>query len=1123
MHRRVEEWRREQKIKVKGRGQNPFHFSLVAFYWLRISASLCLCGLFFFSNILAQNKYENRRIKNVSITFEGVDKDVSAAEQFRLIARGALGEKYSTVKIREAIEALYDSKKIIWAQVEASTIGENEVDLRFIIKRKTQAEKVFFKIGATIGEPVTEEELLLKLNLINPGDSLTEQTLQGNADLIQSYLRERGFYNADVSYSQKSLENTNRVAVTFQVVPNAQARVENFKIDIKGFEVAKLQKLLKLQNGMLFSRIKLIEDVEMIKRSIIKQNYLAPRLEEPKVTFEADKNTIAIDLSGEVGAKVEVKVEFKAQVKKHQLSEKLQEQLFPIKREGTLDFSAIREGAFRLRNHFQEKGYFFVEVEELCSVTPGFPKDEANPIANNSTRLCEILSGGDLENRDVNVTYSVNLNRQLRLGNIRLEGTNKISVPEIISILDTQKASLVGLIPRLGYGRGYTSTEILSEDRDRIKAIMKELGYRNAQVKHREGTSVDGESLIITFVVSEGIPTNIENIEIKGKNKVFADDVLKNELPNLIGKNYSWARARNGEQKLKDFYAKEGYYDAKIEFSIVDLPKEAGAKEEKVKIIYNIREEGKKVLINRILVNGNERTDNKSVLTAINLRPGEVLSANDIFTSEQNLYATDAFRRVEIKPEPAGETPTGEAQRDIIIILEEQKPRIMTYGGGYSTDVGWSGFFDIRHVNLFGKLQQGGARIRWSARQQIVQLDYLNPRVIRFGKDDSVPLSITAQYQRDSTVTRFFRSVFDQGTFGIVQRIDVDGNPIDQFGTLTGDPTINRFTLTVETNRTISKKSRSLVFLRYRYEDVRLVNIESLLIGDLLRPDERVRTSGFGATFVRDTRENCSRKYTLLELITKGELGDPCRYNASDPTRGSYLTLEYNFSAPQLGANIGYQKFQANYQTYYQFPKLNNMVLAGRIIFGLGSVFYKKQQFYGDLEVFNKSLPISERFFAGGSTTLRGFEFESAGPRIVVNPQGTFRNEKGEIVSLNPFTVPFGGNGLAITNVEARIPLNDTLQAVPFYDGGNVFNRIGDIFKPLQGMSGNVFKDNLRATWTNTVGFGVRIKTPFGGSLAIDYGYLLNPPKFIVPQTVPPDAVFQPKRGQLHFRFTQSF
>ena len=63
----------------------------------------------------------------------------------------------------------------------------------------------------------------------------------------------------------------------------------------------------------------------------------------------------------------------------------------------------------------------------------------------------------------------------------------------------------------------------------------------------------------------------------------------------------------------------------------------------------------------------------------------------------------------------------------------------------------------------------------------------------------------------------------------------------------------------VETQRVLSQKTRSIVFLRYNYEDVRLRNIESLLIKDILVPDEVVRLSRFGVSFVFDTRERCER------------------------------------------------------------------------------------------------------------------------------------------------------------------------------------------------------------------------------------------------------------------------
>jgi outer membrane protein assembly factor BamA len=151
-------------------------------------------------------------------------------------------------------------------------------------------------------------------------------------------------------------------------------------------------------------------------------------------------------------------------------------------------------------------------------------------------------------------------------------------------------------------------------------------------------------------------------------------------------------------------------------------------------------------------------------------------------------------------------------------------------------------------------------------------------------------------------------------------------------------------------------------------------------------------------------------------------------------------------------------------------------------------------------------------------------------------PEGPFRDQNKKIVFLNPFTVPVGGNALAIVNLEARIPLAKSFQVVPFYDGGNVFRRVGDLFgkKDMTPVApGDILAAinaaNLRAHWTNTVGLGFRIQTPLGGALAIDYGFLLKPPEFLIPQLGPngkfdgTPAVFRLSRGHLHFRITQTF
>jgi hypothetical protein len=392
-------------------------------------------------------------------------------------------------------------------------------------------------------------------------------------------------------------------------------------------------------------------------------------------------------------------------------------------------------------------------------------------------------------------------------------------------------------------------------------------------------------------------------------------------------------------------------------------------------------------------------------------------------------------------------------------------------------------------------------------------------------------------------VTRFFRSAIDRGTLGIVQRLDDKGNPLDDFGFKVNEPTINRFTAAIETQRVLNQKTHSALFARYSYEDVRLFNIQSLLVKPILQPDRAVRLSRFGASYVRDTRERCERG--LLGTVRNpdedtGAPGEICRYNQLDATRGDFFNIDYAVALRQLGGNLSFNRLQATYRRYYKVNSLRGTVLAANATLGLANLFNPRDRDgNGRIDETDLTLPISERFFAGGSTTLRGFNFEEAGPRQAIIPKGIFIDQNKKTVVLNPFTVPVGGNALAILNLEARIPLTKALQAVPFYDGGNVFRRVGDLFGrhdntpvPAGDVVAAINAANLRAHWTNTVGLGFRIQTPFGGALAVDYGFLLNPPEFLVPQrgpTTDPDdfngtpAIYRLKRTQIHFRFTQTF
>ena len=1138
-------------------------------------------------------KYEGRTISAVEVVLEGVPRDERVEADLRTLLAVSPNTQFSAVRVRESLQALFDSGRVANARVEAADAGDAgaTVRLRFVVRPQVRVSAVRIELTAPPASGLTEDEIRARLNLLETGARVSRQALDTNADLIQAYLRDRGFYRAEVSHREEVDAAGTGAAVTYTVVAGEQARVEAFNIKVVGLDDSRVRPQLRLQTGAPFSQAALDEDLARLRQAAIAENYLAPQLIHG-FTIDSEANRVTVNVTGGVGPKVKV------DVTGYEVDDDKRRELLPVLREGSIDYSAVEEGRRRLQIRLQEQGHFFAEVMARCAVDapPPAPRAATAGAATPATTTppaaispaaqqpqpgteelppaqagmadasCQVLNPEELSGRTVNILYEVEPGRRFRLTDIDITGTDVIRHEDVAQDLRSQERNVLEFIPFLGRGRGYTSEDALERDRRTIRLRMQELGYRRAEVEVRRGVSIDSDNLIITFAVTPGPLTRVAGVEVRGNQiyeaKRLLDEpctaaTLRGEPCTVVGAPYARALARADAERIRSFYARSGYVDSEVDASIVELPRQNG--EEQVRIVYDVREGGK-VFIDEIIINGSPvdapgalpmLTSRKAIREAIPLRENEPLKLDELRESERILYNTNAFRQVVIRTEAHGETASGFRKHDVIIDIEELKPRRMDYGGGYSTDGGPLGLFELQHNNLWGSLRQGTLRARASRLAQLLRLEFFDPRFRSYGQSKFSPLAVSAQYQRDVSVTRFFRSTIDRGTFGIVQRLDEEGRPIlvecaepiESNCERTGEPTINRFTVNVETQRTLDEASRTVLYVRYNYEDVRIFNFGSLLVAPILRPDRAVRLSRLGATLVRDTRD---RQF--------------------DTSRGEFLTADFAVSLRQLGGNLSFSKLLTTYRRYWRVGEapdrraqildrgrggilgglagvggaIRQTVLAANVNLGLANLFNPRDR-DGDLVItdIDRTLPISERFFSGGSNTLRGFGFEEAGPRLAVCPgtdirdpstgaltgclPGLFRNQQGEQVQLNPFTVPVGGNALALVNLEARVPVRTNFQIVPFYDGGNVFRRVGDIFgRNDRAGTADINQRNLRVQWTHTIGLGLRVKTPLG-PLGIDYGFLLNPPEFEVPQAGGPPAIHRLKRGQLHFRFGQTF
>jgi outer membrane protein assembly factor BamA len=234
----------------------------------------------------------------------------------------------------------------------------------------------------------------------------------------------------------------------------------------------------------------------------------------------------------------------------------------------------------------------------------------------------------------------------------------------------------------------------------------------------------------------------------------------------------------------------------------------------------------------------------------------------------------------------------------------------------------------------------------------------------------------------------------------------------------------------------LNKDKTRRIQLRYLF---RRTILSELLIPGLVPPqDQHLRLSTLSATWIRDTRDK-----------------------PLDASRGFYETFDFAVTPKGLGSSADFARFLGQSSYYRPFGKT---VWANRITLGLAKAFN------------GSDVPTSEKFYSGGETTLRGFPINGAGPQRTV-PACTNPSVPSTCVNLQ---VPEGGRQLFILNSELRFPLGikEGLGAAVFYDGGNVYGHIGI--------------NNFIRDYTNTVGVGLRYRTPVG-PIRFDVGRNLNP------------------------------
>jgi outer membrane protein insertion porin family len=499
-------------------------------------------------------------------------------------------------------------------------------------------------------------------------------------------------------------------------------------------------------------------------------------------------------------------------------------------------------------------------------------------------------------------------------------------------------------------------------------------------------------------------------------NNVFTTEELRQSLSIKTAEPLLASAVSQNTDQLLAAYNKRGYASAEVATELVELGSFDG--QDRVRLLFDVKENNR-VRIRNVATRGTSHTDPGRLERDFYLfKAGEWLRTDEIQETERQLYDTNAFTSVNITSEPVGQTANGVEEREVMVNLLEAKRRDLIFGFGYQTNNA------ARSVPGLGFLN--GLR-------GLVQLTDSN----MFGK-----------LYTGSTQLRVSRTeLFSQVSFQNPRPFGTEfPTLISLFARRLAEKSFrtDRYTAVVQSERRLSDEF--IVYASYNFEIINNDLPPDFPEEELQRNARSVRLGRIGPSFIRDTRDN---KF--------------------DPTTGTQTLGSFYFASSFLGGNEAFVKLLLEHNRYYPIRKFRDTVytVSGRL--GLATPLGGKQ-----------SLPISERFFAGGARDLRGFGFEEAGPHTFVRERDSKGDVKldsngNEIFILNPF----GGNAVIVINNELRFPIWKSLGGQIFSDTGNVFTKVRD-FRP--------------GRLTQTFGFGFRVKTPVG-PIRFDLGWLvLNRP-----------------------------
>lgn len=507
----------------------------------------------------------------------------------------------------------------------------------------------------------------------------------------------------------------------------------------------------------------------------------------------------------------------------------------------------------------------------------------------------------------------------------------------------------------------YFSRATFDADLQRLAAFYEDRGYPDARV-----TSVDvdfndkRDAVRLRVHLDEGTPVLVERVAFTGlENAPVEVTGALDTIPLKAGAPRDRHLVAASRERVTFLLRDRGFPHARVESQ-----ESAGSQPKRV-VITIAATPGAPANFGDVSVVGLSSVHDSLVRRTLAFAPGDLYRESRVLESQRRLGKLGIFEFAHVRNDPQAEVATAAKSVPMVVTVSEGRPTRLQLGAGYGSEDGPRGSVRWEHLNFLGDARRFSTDAKYSTRLRGAGVELVEPYFLR----PTVALSALAGawWTDEPTYTSRSRG----GRFGLTWRRaserGVDLEPIDHV-------------------LRVGFESESLRF-----------TIDPATLADLTQFEQLIAL-GLDPT----TGTGTGRLAALYLELERTAVDHPV-----DPHGGHAVSLRLKHAAPWLGGLYRYDEAVAEGRLYIGIGQRNVWATRARV----GAIFADP----------SAAVPISERYFLGGSTTLRGW--------------GRF-----QVAPLTEDGLPVGGRGMLDMSTEWRMTLRGSLGAALFVDAGNVWS-----------------------------------------------------------------------------------